>query len=219
VAKAKRRFYVLGPGWKGADFIGVEMDGWSGNPTTSMPFDYLEAFYQDKICTGGRLESMPRSFPDLIYGVGYAPIVTGAFKSVIESIAPGQAEFRLFALRWADDSLVRADYYLCNILNRVDCFVFPSWGQERPESETADARGQPLTPEEAWLREGYGHQAAPRPKLIDPAAIGNLHICRPRWRATEILITGDLLRALRKAGVKGLHIEEIYAVPDSLPPA
>lgn len=216
MAKAKRRFYMLGPGWKGADFIGVEMDGWSGNPTTSMPFDYLEAYYQDKICTGGRLKSSPRTFPDLIECVGYAPIMTGTFKSVIESIAPGQAEFRPFALRWADDSPVPNDYYLCNVLNRVDCFVFPSWGQERPKPATTDAGGRPLTPERSWLIEGYGHQVIPRPKLIDPAPVGDLHIWRPRWRATEILITGDLLRALRKAGIKGLHLEEIYPRPDSV---
>src|SRR5262249_21910198 len=207
--KAKKGFYEIGPGWPGATSVPMKMDGWSGNLTNSMSFEYLEKYYGDKIANEGRLETKPRTIPDLIHAVGYTPIVTSAIKSVLEAVAPGEAEFRQFALQWQNGRPVPGEHYIRNILNRVDCLDLARTGEKRPEVLTHSPSGEPLTPEDSWLREAATNFVSSPVEYIDPAAVGDLHIWRPRWRARMIFVTSDLLHALRNAGVKGLRTKRL----------
>jgi hypothetical protein len=213
---AKNRFYELGPGWPGGSRVPIASDGWSGSLTTSKSFEYMEARYAKKIASSGRLKSKPRIIPDLMDNGSGAPIPTSSIKSVLEAIAPGETEFRPFALHWQDGTPVLGeDRYLCNILNRVDCFDFAHLGITPPQPIIMSPSGEPLTPEDSWLREAYVNKLVPRPNYIDPGKVVGFHIWRPRWCAKRIFITGELLKALRDAGVKGLHVDRLFTREDA----
>jgi hypothetical protein len=217
MAKAKKRFYEIAPGWPGGRYAGAPMkfDGWSGGLTTSNSFEYMETRFAKRIADGGQVRTKPRPVPDLIADANDVPIVTSTIKSLLETIAPDEVEFRSFALRWQDDTPFMGDgRYLCNILNRVDCFDFSYIGNEPPQIKAVSLGGEPLTPEESWLREGLHNQIIPRPNYIDRAKVSGFHIWRPRWCARRIFITSDLLKALRDAGVKGLHVERLFTRDD-----
>jgi hypothetical protein len=209
MAKAKKRFYEIAPGWAFGR-VPIKLDAWEGGLTTSMSFEYMETRYAKKIGATGQLPTKPRTIPDLIATGGGVPVVTSAIKSVLEVVAPHETEFRPFALRWQDDTPVPGEArYICNILNRVDCFDFAFLGEDPPKPATVSQSGEYLTPDESWLREGYTNRLTPRPDHVDPAAVGGLQIWRPRWCAKRIFITSDLLKKLRGAGVKGLHVDRL----------
>ena len=59
------------------------------------------------------------------------------------------------------------------------------------------------------------NKLVPRPNYIDPGKVVDFHIWRPRWCAKRIFITGELLKALRDAGVKGLHVDRLFMRDDA----
>ena len=212
--RAKKRFYEIAPGWPGGADAVVDVDGWCDGLTTSMTFEALEAYDGKKLAAGGTLRTKPRTIPDLIHVVGYTPIVTSTFKSVLETHAPGEAEFRIFALRWKDGTPVPGTRYYCNILNRIDCLDLAIVGKKRPEAPTVSPSGKPLTPEESWHREGSTDFIVFGADYIDPDMVGNFHIWRPRWQALNIFVTSKLLKALKDAGVKGLRTRRLSTRDD-----
>jgi hypothetical protein len=217
-----RRFYELTPSWPSGARPTVKMDGWNFALTASVPFDFLETWFENRVPTGARLNTRPRKqVPELILTGADSPIVSAGFKSVLEKVAPGEAEFRPFALRFADDSPVPGEWHLANLMRRVDAFDFARMGSEPPDPEDVkkqlkDTRTNPITDEEYWLREGYYNEMMGA-KYVDPAKIINVHIFRPRWHPNSIFVTSEMLKAFKDAGVKGLHAERLGTSDEPLP--
>jgi hypothetical protein len=215
----KKRFYEIAPGWSGGS-VAIRLDDWFGTLSTSESFKYLETLHAKKIAESARVMAKQRAIPDLVNAGTGTPIVTFTMKSVLEAVGPGETEFRPFALRWQDGTPVQGeDRFLCNVLNRADCFDFAYLGREPPHVITVTPSGKTLTPEESWLTEAAVDMVIPRPNYIDPSKVSGLHIWRPRWCATRIFVTADLLKALRDAGVKGLHVDRLFTRDDPQPKA
>jgi hypothetical protein len=215
-AKAKR-FYDLTSAWRhGGPF--PFMESWEIMLTTSESFEFLEKWSNRKLPT---IATKPRkNIPDLV-GEN-APIVTTRFKSVVEAMAPGAAEFRPFSLRWEDHSPVPGEWHLCNLLQRIDCLDFESMGLERPRREKVEAemkytRTSPMTEEEYWHREGMGGWVPRLQIYVNPEAVGDAQIWRPRWDPEHIHVTDAMLKAFKKAGVRGLHKERLGTRDEPFP--
>jgi hypothetical protein len=219
--KVVPRFYELAPGWNGAR-VTIKMDGPDPFLTTSKSFEFMEVWHRQKMPDSARLRSKARKkVPDLMYGGHNTPIVAASVKAELETVAAGEAEFRPIALRWADESTVPGDWYLCNILRRIDCFDFDAMTMKRPERPDVEARmsskrTDPMSEDEYWVREGYWNELMAQ-MYVDPATIGGAHIWGPRWRPSFIFIADDLLKALRRAGVTGLSIQRLGTRDEPLP--
>jgi hypothetical protein len=220
MAKARRRYFEISPGWAGAQAVGLRMEGWSGAPlTTAMCFKAIETWFGETVPSSGQFQykKRPNAIPDLVHATGDAPIVTAAFKSVVEAMTPGEAEFGPFAMRWPDDEPVAGEWHLMNVLNIVDCFDFERTGRPRPKLATrSPATGESYTEEEMWLlaRDGQNYQISPY--YIDPQAVGPLQIWRPLFNSKSLFCTGELVKALKQAGVKRLHVERLGTRDDPL---
>ena len=106
MARTRRRYFEISPGWAGAQVVGLQTEGWPLAPlTTTICFRALEAWFGQTVPSSGQFHyhKRPNAIPGLVHASGSAAIVTAAFKSVVESMAPGEAEFRPFAMRWPDD--------------------------------------------------------------------------------------------------------------------
>lgn len=148
MAKGRKRFFEVSPSWAGAATVGLLTDGELTGPLTSgICFAGLKALYGEPIPKSGQFwfHKRPNAIPDTVHASGKVPIVTAAFKSVVERLAPDQVEFRPFAMRWPDDELVAGEWYLMNILNIVDCFDFERMGRKRPPVPTQRPTGEVLT--------------------------------------------------------------------------
>jgi hypothetical protein len=117
--QAKRFFEISPSRVRDADF-GLSTDDWFLAPlTTTMRFAALEALYGKTVPSSGQfmLKKRPKAIPDYVWATDDVPIVTATFKEVVEAMAPGEAEFRPFVMRWPDDEPVAGEWYLMNILN------------------------------------------------------------------------------------------------------
>ena len=54
-------------------------------------------------------------------------------------------------------------------------------------------------------------------KYVDPARIVDVQIFRPRWHPMSILVTGEMLKAFKEAGVKGLQATRLGTRDEPLP--
>ncbi|MCP3371528.1 imm11 family protein [Bradyrhizobium cajani] len=152
-----------------------------------------------------------------MHASGEVPIVTATFKSVVEGVAPGEAEFRPFAMRWPDDEPVAGEWYLMNVLNIVDCFDFERMGKQRPAPLKHSITGEELTPLEAWLHERSAQHPQTPPVYVDPELVGGLQIWRPLQHSHSLFCTSELLKALKAAGVRRLHAARLGTRDDPIP--
>src|ERR1700693_426445 len=176
-----------------------------------MCFAALEAWFGEAVPSSGQFwfHKRPNAIPDLVNATGEAAIVTATFKSVVEAMAPGEAEFRPFAMRWPDDEPVAGEWYLMNVLNLVDCFDYERMGQPRPKPITRGATGESWSAEDIWFHQRCFQVFHPRPFYVDPQAAAPLQIWRPFFKSNSLFCTGELAKALQKAGVKRLHVERL----------
>lgn len=219
-AKARKRFFEISPSWAGAATVGLATDGELTGPlTTGICFAGLEALYSESIPRSGQFgfHKRPNAIPDMVHATANVPIVTAAFKSVVERLAPDEAEFRPFAMRWPDDEPVAGEWYLMNVLNIVDCFDFERMGKKRPEPLKQSITGDELTPLEAWLHERSAQHWQSPPVYIDPHAVGTLQIWRPLYQSYSLYCTSEILKALKAAGVRRLHVERLGTRDDPTP--
>jgi len=220
MAKARKRFFEISPSWAGAADVGLLTDDWPLAPlTTALSFQALEARYGKDIPRSGQFmyKKRPNAIPDFVHASGEAPIVTATFKSVVETMAPGEAEFRPFAMRWPDQESVAGEWYLMNVLNLVDCFDFQQMDRPRPEILTRSISGEEWTEDEIWMHAREAQAYSFRPFYIDPETIGSLHIWRPFFHSHSLFCTGELLKALKNTGVKRLHTERLGTRDDPIP--
>lgn len=208
-----KRFFEISPSRVRDADVGLSTDDWFLAPlTTTMCFAALEALYGKTVPSSGQFmfKKRPKAIPDYVWATGKVPIVTAIFKAVVEAMAPGEAEFRPFAMRWPDDEPVAGEWYLMNILNLVDCFDFERMGWPRPEFTTRrPITGDVLTPFEVWFQARLDQNYQSRPVYIDPQPAGLLHIWRPLFHSDSVFCTSELLGALKAAGVKRLNAERL----------
>jgi hypothetical protein len=219
MAKTRRRYFEMSPGWAGAQAVGLQTEGWSSAPLTStMCFKAIETWFGETVSSSGQFKynKRPNAIPDLVDATGEAPIVTANFKSVVEAMAPGEAEFRPFAMRWPDDEPVKGEWYLMNVLNLVDCFDFERMGHPRPQLITRSATGESMSEVDIWMLARLGQAYTIPPFYIDPQAVGSLQIWRPFFKSKSLYCTGELVKALKNAGVKRLHVERLGTRDDPL---
>jgi hypothetical protein len=219
MAKTRRRYFEISPSWAGAQAVGLQSEGWSSAPlTTTMCFKAIETWFGRTVPASGQFmyKKRPNAIPDLVNATGDAPIVTATFKSVVETMAPGEAEFRSFAMRWPDDEPVTGEWYLMNVLNLVDCFDFERMGRPRPQPITRGPTGESMTEDEIWLQARLGQAYPFHPFYIDPQAVGPLQIWRPFFNSNSLYCTGELVKAPKNAGVKRLHVERLGTRDDPL---
>ena len=219
MAKARRRFFEVSPSWAGAATVGLATDGeLTGAVTTAICFAGLEALYGMPIPASGQFwfHKRPNAIPDMVHATGDVPIVTAAFKSVVEQLAPDEAEFRPFAMRWPDDEPVAGEWYLMNVLNIVDCFDFERMGRKRPEPLRQYITGESLTPLDEWLHARSAQRCQSPPFYIDPQLVGALQIWRPLYKSHSLYCTGELVKALKVAGVRRLHAERLGTRDDPI---
>lgn len=219
MAKARRRFFEVSPSWAGAATVGLATDdGLTGAVTTTICFAGLEALYGKPIPASGQFwfHKRPNAIPDMVHATGDVPIVTAAFKSVVEQLAPDEAEFRPFAMRWPDEQPVAGEWYLMNVLNVVDCFDFDRMGRKRPPVPMQRPTGEILTPLEVWIQMRLDQHWQSPPVYIDPEAVGTLQIWRPLYQAHSLYCTGELVKALKAAGVRRLHAERLGTRDDPI---
>lgn len=220
MAKARKRYFEISPSWAGAAEVGLLTDDWPLAPlTTALGFQALEACYGKVIPHSGQFmyKKRPNAIPDFVHASGEAPIVTAAFKAVVEAMAPGQAEFRPFAMRWPDEEPVAREWYLMNVINLVDCFDFERMGRPRPAYPTRRPTGEIMTEDEIWMQVRLNQAYSFRPVYIDPQPVGALHIWRPFFHSHSLFCTSELLKALKNAGVKRLHAERLGTRDDPIP--
>jgi hypothetical protein len=222
MVSAPRRVYEIEPAWPFGTPVEVEVSGWNVALTASVPFEQIERWYDKPLPSEARLLSKPRKqIPELILTGARAPVVSAGMKSVLERVAPGEAEFRPFKLRWKDDTEVPGEWHLCNLLKRIDCLDFVAMEMQPPDPETIakslrQKRTDPMSAEESWLREGYVNLMMGQ-KYVELAAIDDTHIWRPRWHPASIFVTDDLLAALKDAKVQGLRAERLGTRAEPLP--
>jgi hypothetical protein len=218
--KTRKRFFEISPSWAGAFTVGLLTDDARFAPLTiGICFVGLEALYGDPMPTSGQFgfHKRPNAIPDMVHASGDVPVVTAAFKSVVEDLAPGEAEFRPYAMRWPDDEPVSGEWYVMNVLNIIDCFDFERMGKGRPEPLKQSITGDKSTPLEAWLHERSSQHWQSPPVYVDPKAVGTLQIWRPLYQSHSLYCTNELLKALRAAGVRRLHAERLGTRDDPTP--
>jgi hypothetical protein len=219
MAKARRRYFEISPGWAGSQVVGLKTEGSSLMPlTTTVCFEALEACFGEPVPSSGQFwfHKRPNAIPDLVHATGDAAVVTAAFRSVVEAMAPGEAEFRPFAMRWPDDEPVVGEWFLMNVLNQVECFDYERMKYPRPTTPTRGATGEIWSEEDRWWYARSFQAYTHRPVYIDPQAPGPLQIWRPFFRSHSLFCTGELVNALKKAGVKRLHAERLGTRDDPL---
>lgn len=104
-----------------------------------------------------------------------------------------------------------------NVLNLVDCFDFERMGRPRPEPVTRRLFGEPMTEQEIWLQARLDQAFSFRPFYIDPQSLGKLQIWRPFFHSHSTFCTGELVKALKAAGVRRLHVERLGTRDDPIP--
>jgi len=120
MAKAPRRVYEIAPAWPFGTRVVMDVAGWDVPLTTSLGFEQLERWDDTQLPTEARLLSKPRKqVPELILTGARTPIVSAGVKSVLESDAAGECEFRSFTLQWEDGTAVPGEWHLCNLLKRI----------------------------------------------------------------------------------------------------
>jgi hypothetical protein len=220
MAKTRRRYFEISPGWAGAQVVGLQTEGFALAPlTTTICFKAIEAWFGEPVPSSGQFHyhKRPNAIPDLVHATGEAAIVTAAFKAVVEALAPGEAEFRPFAMRWPDDEPVAGEWHLMNVLNLVECLDYERMGHPRPKVATRDpVSGERYADDDIWLLERGSQTYSYRPVYIDPQAAGSLQIWRPLFRSNSLYCTGELVNALKKAGVKRLRGERLGTRDDPL---
>lgn len=216
-----KRFFEISPSRVRDADVGLSTDDWFLAPlTTTMCFAALEALYGKTVPSSGQFmfKKRPKAIPDYVWATDDVPIVTATFKAVVEAMAPGEAEFRPFAMRWPDDEPVAGEWHLMNILNLVDCFDFERMGKSRPDlTEQWLTSAEALTPLEVWEQVRLDQHYQSRPVYIDPRPVGSLHIWRPLFHSYSAFCTSELLEALKAAGVKRLHAERLGTRDDPIP--
>jgi hypothetical protein len=220
MAKARKRYFEISPGWAGSQVVGLQTEGSPLAPlTTTLCFKAIEAWFGQAVPSSGQFQfhKRPNAIPDLVHASGGAAIVTAAFKSVVEAMAPGEAEFRPFAMRWPDDEPVAGEWHLMNVLNIVDCFDFERTGHPRPELPTRSAAtGESFSDEDMWILARYSQAYSFLEVYVDPQAAAPLQIWRPLFRSNSLFCTGELVKALKTAGVKRLHVNRLGTRGDPL---
>lgn len=222
MAKAPRRAYEITPAWPFGTRVVVDVAGWNVALTTSVGFEQVERWYDKQLPTEARLLSKPRKqVPELILTGARTPVVSAGVKSVLESDAAGECEFRSFTLQWEDGTAVPGEWHLCNLLKRIDCFDYGTMGVQPPDPVTVEKsleqkRTDPMSADEYWLREGYVNQIRGQ-KYVELAAIEGAHIWRPRWSPASIFVTDDLLAAFKRAKIRGLQAERLGTREEPLP--
>lgn len=220
MAKARKRFYEISPSWAGAASVGLLTDDNLYAPlTTAICFAGLQALYGEPMPSSGqfRFHKRPGAIPDLVHATGDVPIVTSTFKSAVELLAPGEAEFRPFAMRWPDDEPVAGEWYLMNVLNIAECFDFERMGRRRPPVPRQRPSGEVLTPLEVWIQMRLDQHWQSPPVYIDPQSVGTLQIWRPLYQSHSMYCTSELLKALKAAGVRRLRAERLGTRDDPIP--
>jgi len=220
MVKARKRFFEISPSWAGAAEVGLKTEGWSLAPlTTGLSIEAVETRYGKAVPTSGQFmfKKRPNAIPDFVHATGEVPIVTAAFKSVVEAVAPGEAEFRPFKMRWPDQEPVSGEWYLMNVLNLVDCFDFEKMGRPRPVYPTRRPTGEIMTDDEIWMQVRLNQCYQSHPRYIDPSPVGSLHVWRPFFQSNLLFCTSELLKALKGAGVRRLHAERLGTRDDPLP--
>lgn len=217
--KAHKRFFEISPSWAGAFTVGLGTEGPLLPLTSAVCFAGLQTLYSLPIPSTAQFgfHKRPNAIPDMVHATGDVPIVTAAFKSVVERLAPGEAEFRPFAMRWPDDEPVAGEWYLMNVLNIADCFDFERMGKRRPPTPTQWALGGAMTPLETWLQTRIDQHWQSPPIYIDPQSVGTLQIWRPLYQSHSLYCTNELLKALKAAGVRRLHAERLGTREDPTP--
>lgn len=220
-AKVRKRFFEISPSWAGAFTVGLGTEGEGAllPLTSAICFAGLETLYGHPTPSSAQFgfHKRPNAIPDMVHATGDVPIVTAAFKTVVERLAPGEAEFRPFAMRWPDDEPVAGEWYLMNVLNIVDCFDFERMGKKRPPVPTQWVSGGAMTPLETWLQTRIDQHPQSRPVYIDPRSVGALQIWRPLFRSHSLYCTSEILKALKAAGVRRLHAERLGTRDDPTP--
>lgn len=222
MAKAPPRAYEITPAWPFGTRVTMDVPGWNVALTTSVRFEDVERWYDKALPSEARLLSKPRKqVPELILTGAKTPVVSDGMKSVLESNAAGQCEFRPFTLQWEDGTAVPGEWHLCNLLKRIDCFDYTAMGVQPPDPKTIEKsleqkRTDPMSADEYWLREGYINQIR-GPKYIDLAAIDGAQIWRPRWHPASIFVTDKLLAALKAAKIRGVQAERLGTREEPLP--
>jgi hypothetical protein len=219
--KTRKRFFEISQSWAGAATVGLGTEGEGAllPLTSAICFAGLATLYGLPIPSSGQFgfHKRPNAIPDMVHASGDVPVVTAAFKSVVECLAPGEAEFRPFAMRWPDDEPVSGEWYLMNVLNIVDCFDFERMGKKRPPVPTQTVLGGAMTPLETWLHTRNDQHWQSPPVHVDPKAVGTLQIWRPLYQSHSLYCTNELLKALRAAGVRRLHAERLGTRDDPTP--
>jgi hypothetical protein len=219
---APRRAYEITPSWPFGTRVVMDVAGWNVALTTSVSFEQVERWYDQQLPTEARLLSKPRKqVPELMLTGAKTPVVSANMKSVIESDAAGECEFRPFTLQWEDGTAVPGEWHLCNLLKRIDCFDYDAIGVQPPDPATVEKsleqkRTDPMSADEYWLREGYVTQIRGQ-KYVELATIEGAHIWRPRWSPTSIFVTDDLLAAFKGAKIRGLQAERLGTREEPLP--
>lgn len=219
MAKGRKRFFEVSPSWAGAATVGLLTDDNLYAPlTTAICFAGLQALYGKPMPSSGQFgfHKRPNAIPDMVHASGDVPIVTGTFKSIVERLAPGEAEFRPFAMRWPDDEPVAGEWYLMNVLNIVDCFDFERMGRTRPPVPMQRPTGEVLTPLEVWIQMRLNQHWQSPPVYIDLHTVATLQIWRPLYQSHSLYCTSELLKALKAAGVRRLHAERLGTREDPI---
>ena len=222
MVKAPRRVYEITPAWPFGTRVVMDVAGWNVALTTSVAFQAVERWYDKPLPTEARLLSKPRKqVPELILTGAKTPVVSAKMKSVLESDAAGECEFRPFILQWEDGTAVPGEWHLCNLLKRIDCFDYGTMGVQPPDPVTVEKsleqkRTDPMSADEYWLREGYINQIRGQ-QFVDLATIEGAHIWRPRWQPASIFVTDDVLAALKRAKIRGLRAERLGTREEPLP--
>lgn len=216
--KSRKRFFEISPGWPGASPVSLLTDDWPLGPLANgISFADLEARYGKPIPSSGQfMFKRPKSLPDYVWATGAVPIVTSVFKSVVETLAPGEAEFQPFTMRWPDGEIIAGQWFLMNVPNLVDCFDYERMGHPRPATSTHRPTGEAMSEDEIWLQMRLNQAYSFHPIYIRPDAAGLLHIWRPFFQSHLVFCTDDLVKALKSAGVKRLHAERIGTRDDPL---
>lgn len=219
MSKVHHRFFEVSPSWAGAASVGLKLPG-NLFPllTSAICFAGIKALYNQPIPTTGEFwfKKRPKAIPDFVWATGNVAIVTPQFKSVVESLAPTEAEFLRFSMTWPDGENVAGEWYLMNVLNLVDCFDFDRMGRQRPPNVIRSATGEKLEPLDAWLQMRFDQHRQSPPIYVDPIPIGGFKIFRPLFRSNSLFCAGDLVQALKDAGVRRLRVERLGTRDDPI---
>jgi hypothetical protein len=203
------RYYRLQSAWgvgRGGPRIKIDFPDLTAL-RAGVSLEFLERRYHQKVPASATIIGKRRKVPGFILAIESVLIATASFKAVVDERAPGAAEFRPLLLQWEDGSPVPDQWYLCNLLQRVDCIDAEFMGLKRPrpvEPQIESTRTDPMTEEEYRLSEVRRNITAVMVAYVDPAKIGSAQIFRPRWTTKWVIVTDPMLKALKKAGVVGL---------------